>query len=236
VHFLSAWRYTKRGEEAAIQAARNKRKIRMINLAIKTFIFGLVFFGISIGIPFLIAIRNSDSMFYYLFRKNVPNYLGMVIWLSIVFGIYFLIEISIIKVVRPEFVKNKSKAIFVFGTIGLSFVFLISFYLNVFFWKCLLLTKNLAILNALSELLHNATRRSKIRHPGGRPRVSYNEATQVPHPHSGLRPPGGSSGSPERPKRGLSGIYRPLFGRSSEPNAPVNFPFLLMVGSRRCIS
>jgi len=64
---------------------------------------------------------------------------------------------------------------------------------------------------------------------------SYNGATQVPHPARQGRL-GGSSGSPERPERGLSGNNRPLSGRSSEPNAPVNFPRGSMIGSRRCIS
>ncbi len=47
---------------------------------------------------------------------------------------------------------------------------------------------------------------------------------------------GDSSGLPERPKRWLSGTYRPLFGRSSRPNAPVGFGFHHMIGSVRCIS
>jgi hypothetical protein len=51
--------------------------------------------------------------------------------------------------------------------------------------------------------------------------TSHNVATPVPHPRSPKAARGDSSGSPERPKRGLSGIDRPLFGRSSEPNARV---------------
>ena len=65
---------------------------------------------------------------------------------------------------------------------------------------------------------------------------SYNVATPVPHPRSPKAARGDSSGSPERPKGGLPRIYRPLFGRSSEPNAPVGFGFHHMIGSVRCIS
>ena len=66
--------------------------------------------------------------------------------------------------------------------------------------------------------------------------VSPNVATPVPHPRSPKAARGDSSGSPERPKRGLPRIDRPLFGRSSRPNAPVRFGFHHMIGSGRCIS
>ena len=67
-------------------------------------------------------------------------------------------------------------------------------------------------------------------------RFSHNVATPVPHPRSPRAARGDSSGLPERPKRGLPRIYRPLFGRSSRPNAPVEFGFHHMIGSGRCIS
>jgi hypothetical protein len=66
--------------------------------------------------------------------------------------------------------------------------------------------------------------------------ISDNEATPVPHPRSPKAARGDSSGPPERPKRGLPRIYRPLFGRSSRPNAPVGLWFHHMIGSVRCIS
>jgi hypothetical protein len=65
---------------------------------------------------------------------------------------------------------------------------------------------------------------------------SPNEATPVPHPRSPKAARGDSSGSTERPKRGLPRIDRPLFGRSSEPNAPVKSFWQLRIGSGRRIS
>jgi len=65
---------------------------------------------------------------------------------------------------------------------------------------------------------------------------SYNVAPLflTPTTACGLR--GDSSGLPERPKRGLSGIDRPLFGRPSRPNAPVRSQFHHMIGNGRRIS
>ena len=65
---------------------------------------------------------------------------------------------------------------------------------------------------------------------------SYNVATPVPHPLSPQSARGDSSGSPERPKRGLSGTYRPLLGRSSEPNARVEGFWQLSIWSGPRIS
>jgi hypothetical protein len=66
--------------------------------------------------------------------------------------------------------------------------------------------------------------------------LSPNVATPVPHPRSPKAARGDSSGSTERPKRGLPRIDRPLLGRSSEPNAPVGHWLHHMIGSVRCIS
>jgi hypothetical protein len=66
--------------------------------------------------------------------------------------------------------------------------------------------------------------------------ISHNEATPVPHPRSPKAARGDSSGLPERPKRGLPRIYRPLFRRSSRPNAPVKNFWQLRIGSGRRIS
>jgi hypothetical protein len=74
------------------------------------------------------------------------------------------------------------------------------------------------------------------RHILWRASVSPNVATPVPHPRSPKAARGDSSGSTERPKRGLPRIDRPLFGRSSEPNAPVKSFWQLRIGSGRRIS
>ena len=65
---------------------------------------------------------------------------------------------------------------------------------------------------------------------------SFNEATPVPHPRTTMAARGDSSGSTERPNRGLPMTYRPLFGRPSEPNAPVRFGIHHMIGHVRSIS
>ena len=65
---------------------------------------------------------------------------------------------------------------------------------------------------------------------------SHTVATPVPHPHSPRAARGDSSGPPERPKRGLPRIYRPLFGRSSGPNALTGRGVHHMIGNGQRIS
>jgi hypothetical protein len=65
---------------------------------------------------------------------------------------------------------------------------------------------------------------------------AHNASTHVPHPLSHKAARGDSSGLPERHKRGLPRIYRPLLWRSSRPNTPNENFGQLSKGTRRRVS